>query len=171
MRSRFIVTTGVALLALAFITGFTTGRTVDDGPALKSLHLLNLPDGVSEEDLAAALTAMNKAIREAGHHGGYRLWKVTGEQAGEYGYMWEGNWPSQEAYDAIHQLEAYQQPDFGGVDYEVIGPLEVYNRYVEIATAGHCCTHMEHGEHMQHREYKEQQQQKEQQEQKEQQGR
>ena len=153
MPSRSVIPAGIALAVLAFATGYTTGREVEDGPALKSLHLLrSLPEGMSEADLAAALGKVNAAISQSGHHmAGYRLWKVVGDLEGEYTYVWEGVWPSQDAYDVIHDSEAYRMAgeDF---DYESFWPLQVYNRYEEIPTAFgvHCehCAHMEHEGHM-----------------------
>ncbi len=41
---------GCLIGALVFASGFTAGRTVEDGPAIKSAHLLNLPSSVSEAD-------------------------------------------------------------------------------------------------------------------------
>jgi hypothetical protein len=145
MKTRGLLLAGAALLAVAFLAGFTSGRTADEGPAIKSHHLFNLPDGVTEEELASALTEINRAIFESGHHhAGYRLWKVAGEQAGDYAYMWEGSWPSQEAYEVIHDLETYQAAGESMRDiYEAISAVQIYNRYVEI-TAGFGCPHCEH---------------------------
>ncbi len=124
---------GCLIGALVFASGFAAGRTVEDGRATKSHHLFNLPSSVSEADLADALRMMNTAVADAGHpEAGYSLWKVAGEQAGEYAYLFEGNWPSQEAYDAIHESEAWQNAVEEFVEHEAIRPLEVYNRYVEI---------------------------------------
>lgn len=152
MQSRNVILAGLALAALAFTTGYTTGRSIEAGPALKSLHLLRgLPAGMSESDLAESLGKVNAAIAQEGHHmAGYRLWKVVGDLEGEFTYVWEGVWPSQDAYDAIHDSEAYRMAgeDF---DYESFWPLQVYNRYEEIPTAFgvHCehCAHMEHKGH------------------------
>lgn len=152
MRARGLILAGMAMLAVAFLAGFTMGRGTDEGPAVKSLHLLNLPDGITEADLAGALNKVNRAIFEAGyHHSGYRLWKVAGEQTGDYAYMWEGNWPSEKGYQAIHELEAYQEAATAAMGdmYEAIQPVQVYNRYVEVPAGFGCpdCEHMHEPEH------------------------
>jgi hypothetical protein len=171
MRFRAIVLVGAALVAFAFAAGYTTGQTAEKGPALKSLHLLNLPDGMTEEDLAGVLTKANGAIHGEGHHmAGYRLWKVTGEQVGDYAYMSEGNWPNQEAYDAIHENEAYVAA-VEGFDYDAIRPVQVYNRYVEIPTGAACCAKMEHKRQMERKQEMEHKQQMQQEEQDEDEGR
>jgi hypothetical protein len=108
--------------------------TQSAAPAIKSHHLINIPDSISEGDVAAALSEVNSAIAEIGYpDAGYRLWKVTGEQSGEYVYIWEGNWPSWEAYRNIHDDSAYLTAM--GNNESVFGALtddQVYNRYVEI---------------------------------------
>jgi hypothetical protein len=105
-----------------------------ESPALKSHHLLNLPVSITEADVVEAFTYVNSAIAEAGYpDAGYRLWKVTGEQAGEYTYLWEGNWPSQSAYDSIHNLSVYTETGTRHqAVFEALMEVEVYNRYVEI---------------------------------------
>ncbi len=45
---------GCLIGALVFASGFTAGRTVEDGPAIKSVHLLNLPSSVFNEPSRAA---------------------------------------------------------------------------------------------------------------------
>lgn len=95
-----------------------TKPPVDDVP-LKSVHLLNLPDGVTESQVAAFIADVNRGVAAAGYPGaGYRLWKVRSsfmlKDGGnektdyQYQYLWEGNWPSQAAYDAIHKHDAYK---------------------------------------------------------------
>ena len=133
MFRRTLLTTA----AVATVLSATAGAHLAGGPepALKSHHLLNLPASVTEADLAAALGAMNAAVAEAGYpHAGYRLWKVTGEQAGDFAYLWEGNWPNQEAYDIIHSHSAYEAA--GERWWSLVEPVmeaQVYNRYVEIS--------------------------------------
>lgn len=79
-------------------------------PPLKTVHLLNLPDGVTESDLGAVLIDVNQAIAKAGYpESGYRFWKIkSSNEKMEYQYLWEGNWPSQAGYDAIHKLDAFR---------------------------------------------------------------
>ena len=135
MFSRNSILAGCLISAAAFTTGFATARTAEEGPAIKSHHLFNLPSSVSEADLAAALWIMNTGVAEAGY--AESLWKVTGEQAGEYAYLWEGDWPSQESYDAIHESESWQAAAEARAEVlEAIIREQVYNRYVEIPLGG-----------------------------------
>ena len=67
MFSRNSFLAGCLISAAAFTTGFATARTAEEGPAIKSHHLFNLPSSVSEADLAAALWIMNTGVAEAGY--------------------------------------------------------------------------------------------------------
>lgn len=125
----FLVPTFLAAVLFAGVVA-----TQAASPAIKSHHLFNLPDGITEADIAAAIRDANSAIAESGYpEAGYRFWKVTGDQAGRHAYLWEGNWPSQAAYDSIHNHPAYvaagdrNQPVFG-----LISEIHLYNRYIEI---------------------------------------
>jgi hypothetical protein len=139
MKRLFIATGLICLFALlAFAQGLDSSQSVTAAPALKSHHLFNLPEGVSEREMAEALREMNRAIADSGHpNAGYRLWKVTGEQAGEYSYLWEGIWPNQATYDAIHESETWQKMEVRlGPFFEKIMEKQIYNRFIEIATNG-----------------------------------
>jgi ketosteroid isomerase-like protein len=80
------------------------------GPmAYKSIHLLDLPKDVEEAELANALALLNAAIEGQGYPGaGYFLYKTEGGEAETYRYFFEGVWPSEEAYKAIHESEAWK---------------------------------------------------------------
>jgi hypothetical protein len=138
MFSRTSVLVGCLIGAAAFATGFATAGTAEEGPAIKSHHLLNLPSELSEADLAEALGKLNAGVAEAGYpEAGYSLWKVTGEQSGDYAYLWEGDWPSQEGYDAIHESESWQAAAEAITEvFEALSPQHVYNRYTEIPVGG-----------------------------------
>ncbi len=138
MISRNSILAGCLIGVAAFATGFATASTAEDGPAIRSVHLLNLPSEVSEADLAEALGKLNAAVAEAGYpEAGYGLWKVTGEQSGEHAYLWEGVWPSQDGYDAIHESESWQAAWEATAEvYKAPSPEHVYNRYVEIPVGG-----------------------------------
>ena len=141
MFRRILLTTAAVASVLVVSVG-TRHLAAGPEPALKSLHLLNLPASVTEADFVAALSAMNAAVVEAGYpHAGYRLWKVTGEQTGDFTYLFEGNWPNQEAYDIIHSHPAYEGAGERFESFwEPVMEAQVYNRYVEIpleASGGH----------------------------------
>jgi hypothetical protein len=100
--------------------------------AFRAVHLVNLtPQQVSV--LQAWMADMNATIAKAGHKDvRYRLYKVTGKQAGPYEYMWESSWPSGEVYRKIHENPSWKavgsrHPEVGAVLKE-----EIYNRYVEV---------------------------------------
>ena len=62
-----------------------------------------------EATLTAALAEINAAVAKAGHAEiRYRVYKVTGKQAGNYNYMWEAAFPSGAVYDSAHQNPAFQ---------------------------------------------------------------
>ena len=77
--------------AVAFLAGFTTGRGTDEGPAVKSVHLLNLPDGITEADI--------RLFTEMGVQTGDVLFETTEAtgsldlQPGTY-YVMADTWPS-----------------------------------------------------------------------------
>jgi hypothetical protein len=121
-----------ACFAVLLVAGVTAKQRVS--PALKSHHLFNLPATITEAEFAAVLGDLNSAIAEAGYpEAGYRLWKVTGEQVGDYTYLWEGNWPSQAAYDTIHDHAAYAAAiERIPSSFDAMEEAQIYNRYVEI---------------------------------------
>ena len=129
------------LRSLAFAAALLT--TVSSTPAaqeappsgpFRAIHLVSLtPQQVT--GLLAWMADMNAVIEKAGHkEARYRLYKVTGKQAGKYEFMWESWWPSGEVYAKIHNL-----PEWRTVAEKHSAALtdltkdEVYNRYVEVA--------------------------------------
>lgn len=74
----------------------------------KSLHLFELPDGVTEGQLNSFLEEMNTAIAEEGYpNAGYHLYKITDDNA-NYKYFLEGVWPDSATYDKIHESEKWK---------------------------------------------------------------
>jgi hypothetical protein len=119
------------VFGLVVVLGAATSDSQQAEHTLKSVHLFNLPDGVTEEDLSAALKTVNDVIAEMGYEGsGYRLWKVIGDQAGDYTYLWEGVWPNREDYAAIHESSAYERATESVRDVMTqVMEGQVYNRY------------------------------------------
>ena len=105
------------------------------GPALKSVHLGNLPQDISESHLVSALSELNKAIADIGYpNAGYRVWKIQGDGDVEYKYLWEGNWPSRAVYDKIHENDAYKnvgKPNLAM--FEKLMESQKYLRYSEVS--------------------------------------
>ncbi|MFC1574297.1 hypothetical protein ACFL30_03860 [Candidatus Latescibacterota bacterium] len=86
----FIVST-VLVFACSSLNNQQPLRTHDEGPAYKSIHLLNLKSGITESQLAMFLSDSNKVISELGHpNADYHLWKTQGDNVPEYVYLWEG---------------------------------------------------------------------------------
>ena len=129
LRRAFLIPVCLAVLLVGGIAA-----TQSASPALKSHHLFNLPASITEADVVAAFQEVNSAVAETGYpDAGYSLWKVTGEQSGEYMYLWEGNWPNLEAYRSIHDHPAFLAA-FGKTQavFSVLAEDQVYNRFIEI---------------------------------------
>jgi hypothetical protein len=129
--------TGLVLL-LFVIAVLGTGPRAQAPPApkeaFKAVHLVTLaPADVAT--MTAALDDLNTAIAAVGHREiRYRLYKVTGKQAGAYNYMWESSWPSGAVYDEVHKSPAYVQATQKHADMDRLMKTEVYNRYVEVTS-------------------------------------
>ncbi len=101
---------------------------------LKSIHLFDMPAGVTEAQLAAVLGELNAVIERLGYsNAGYTLYKVQGEGTDKYRYFFEGNWPNAEAYRKIHDDRAFQEADKKmSTVYEKIKAVELYRRLVRV---------------------------------------
>ena len=96
----------------------------------RSIHLFDLPAGVTEAEWSAALTEMNGVIAELGYPGaGYYLYKTESADVKNYRYYFEGVWPGAEAYEKIHKAPAYvaASEKFGPM-YDKIKAVEIYRR-------------------------------------------
>lgn len=79
-------------------------------PKQKSIHLFNIPDGVTERQFSAAISEINSAITELGYSGvGYHIYKVEADTIKDYRYFMEGLWPDPEIYKIIHDSEDWNQ--------------------------------------------------------------
>jgi|GEM_PF-781232 len=96
----------------------------------KSLHLFDMPAGVTEAEWSAALREMNGIIADMGYpNSGYFLYKTTEDEPADYRYFFEGVWPSEEAYQAIHKNPAWvAASEKLGPLYEKIKAVEIYRR-------------------------------------------
>lgn len=121
-----------ALFCLLFILGTGAQMKAQNTSAaqLKSIHLFDIPDGVTEAELTAALKEMNTAIGRLGYKdAGYTLYKVEGADTEKYRYFFEGVWPSAEAYKKIHEDKMYQESDKkANVLIQKIRAVELYRR-------------------------------------------
>jgi uncharacterized protein (TIGR02246 family) len=98
----------------------------------KSLHLFDMPEGVTEAEWSAALAEINQVIAKMGYDGaGYYLYKT--EDAEDYRYFFEGVWPSAEAYAKIHENPAWiAASEKLGPLYDQIKAVELYRRMVRV---------------------------------------
>ena len=49
------------------------------------------------------LDEFSEVVARAGHpETRYRVWKVTGEQAGDHAYLFGSAWVDRDVYDAVH---------------------------------------------------------------------
>ena len=101
---------------------------------LKSIHLFDMPQGVTEAELSAVLKEMNTTIKRLGYKdAGYFLYKVEGEGSEKYRYFFEGVWPSAEAYKKIHEDKMYLESDKkASVLIKKIRDAELYRRLKRI---------------------------------------
>jgi hypothetical protein len=102
-----------------------------EGPTFLALHLFNLPSADSEQEVVSMLEEFNEAVAAAGHpETRYNVWKVTGEQAGDYTYLFGSLWADRDVYDAVHAHPAHQSlMETYGEAYETLVGEEVYNQY------------------------------------------
>jgi hypothetical protein len=123
------------LLVLTLGTGALAAQEPTPKGTFKTVHLVTL--GPAEEaTLTAALAEINAAVAKAGHPQiRYRLYKVTGKQAGNYNYMWEATFPSGAVYDAVHKSPAFEAAVKKHPEIDQLRKKEVYNRYVEVTPA------------------------------------
>ena len=98
--------------------------------ATRSIHLFDMPEGVTEAAWSAALTDINNVIAEMGYPGaGYYMYKTESADTKDYRYFFEGVWPSEEAYKKIHEDPAWVNASekFKPM-YEKIRAVEIYRR-------------------------------------------
>jgi hypothetical protein len=127
------------ILPFVLVGAFGTAVRSQEAPPkepFKTVHLANLKSAADVAALQAAIADMNKVVADAGHRDiRYRLYKVTGKQAGPHGYLWESSWPSGDAYDKIHQSAAWMSSMQKHPQLDAIMKDELYNRYVEVTAA------------------------------------
>lgn len=100
----------------------------------KSLHLFDLPQGMTEAELTGMFNKMNAAVEQLGYPGaGYFLYKTTGNDTPNYRYYFEGVWPNEAAYKVIHNDAAFKKAAEETNDtYQKIKAVEIYRRMVRV---------------------------------------
>lgn len=101
--------------------------TPPEPSAERSIHLFDLPEGVTETAWMEALNEINSVISELGYPGaGYYMYKDQSDETKDYRYYFEGVWPSKEVYTKIHE-----DPTFMAAT-EKLKPLHEKIKAVEI---------------------------------------
>ncbi|MCH1406857.1 MAG: hypothetical protein L7U67_06205 [Schleiferiaceae bacterium] len=100
-----------------------------------SIHLFDLPDGISEEEYIADIEKLNSFFIALGYGKNYTVLKVADDnEADEYRYALVSSYPSAEAYAASHD----QGPEYDAfVDelyakYQSIWDTEIYRKVFTI---------------------------------------
>lgn len=133
MRRRSLILAAIVLGIVVISAAAQQAPPAPPAPAFKAVHLSNLtPPQVAA--LQAWMADMNAVIAKAGHADiRYRLYKVTGTQAGKYEYMWESSWPGGDVYTKIHDSPDWKAVAERHPGLEALMQDEIYNRYVEVA--------------------------------------
>ena len=129
---------GRFIIAWLVVGCIATTATLAQEPApkgpFKAVHLVTLTDAEAAT-IQNAIAEMNGAVAKAGHPDiRYRLYKVTGKQAGSFNYLWESSWPNGEVYQKVHDSPEWVATMKKLSGLEPIMKNEIYNRYVEVAT-------------------------------------
>lgn len=107
MKKNFLST---VVFCLLFGFGTLVQAQTSSTAQMKSIHLFDMPEGVTEAELSAVLKEMNTTIERLGYKDtGYFLYKVEGEGSEKYSYFFEGVWPNAEAYKKIHEDKMYKE--------------------------------------------------------------
>ena len=124
------------LLVLSAVLGtIVLAQEAPPKEPFRTVHLVALASAAEAAVLQAALEDVNAVMAQAGHPDvRYRLYKVVGEQAGPYNYLWESSWPGGEAYDKVHKSQEFIAVWKKHPEVETLMKNEVYNRYVEVPT-------------------------------------
>ena len=100
-----------------------------------SIHLFDLPDGISEDEYIADIEKLNSFFIASGYGKNYTVLKVADDnEADQYRYALVSSYPSAEVYAASHN----QGPDYEAfVDeikakYQVIIDTEIYRKVFNI---------------------------------------
>ena len=104
------------------------------GP-FKTVHLLNLKSDAEVAALQRSIAEQNAVVEKLGvRNTKYRLYKVSGQQAGTFAYLMESTWSGAEAYEKVHS-----SPDWAAVakkhpELDTAMKEQQYNRYVEVSS-------------------------------------
>lgn len=100
----------------------------------KSIHLFDMPNGLTEAQWSDSIKEFNTVIADMGYPGaGYAFYKTSDSTVKTNRYYFEGVWPSGEGYKKIHEdplfLEAAKKMD---PLYAKIKAVEIYRRVQKV---------------------------------------
>lgn len=89
---------------------------------------------MTEAELSGMFSKMNAVAEQLGYPGaGYFLYKTTSNDAPNYRYYFEGVWPSETAYKAIHDDAAFKKASDETKDtYQKIKAVEIYRKMARV---------------------------------------
>ena len=126
----------LVVTGLVLIVAFAVTALAQDAPPkepFKTVHLVNITSAADVTELQATIADLNAVVAKAGFSDTrYRLFKVTGTQAGTYNYLLESSWPGGDAYDQVHKSPEWREAAQKHPDFQRITKDQVYNRYVEV---------------------------------------
>lgn len=98
----------------------------------KSIHIFDMPDGVTEAEWSAAIKELNDVVAEIGYpNAGYAFYKVENDSVKNNRYYFEGIWPAGDAYQKIHEHPAYLEAEKKFMSmYSKIKAVQMYRRLV-----------------------------------------
>lgn len=135
---------GVCLiLVLAAFSWAATPPPPRTEAPVKSVHLINVSESLTEDQILTALQRLNEAVHTTGHlDAGYVLWRFLDSAEDEYppigrAYIMEGIWPTQAIYDEVHASDAFQEAAEEVLStIEEIHRVQLYSRYSQLAVGG-----------------------------------
>ena len=111
------------------------GSSVKENISQMSIHLFDLPEGISEDEYIADIEKLNSFFIASGYGKNYTVLKVADDnQANQYRYALVSSYPSAEAYAASHD----QGPEYDAfmdeilAKYQAIFDTEIYRKVFTI---------------------------------------
>jgi len=109
--------------------------SVEENISQMSIHLFDLPDGISEDEYIADIEKLNSFFIASGYGKNYTVLKVADDnQANQYRYALVSSYPSAEVYAASHD----QGPEYDAfmdeilAKYQAIFDTEIYRKVFTI---------------------------------------
>ncbi|WP_198439808.1 YybH family protein [Pareuzebyella sediminis] len=100
----------------------------------KSIHLFDMPKGLTEAQWSDSIKELNTIIADMGYPGaGYAFYKTSDSTIKTNRYYFEGVWPSGDAYKKIHENPLFTEASEKGDSlYAKIKAVEIYRRMEKV---------------------------------------